>query len=66
MKYLECNNFSVKFDVKSVENSMFLVFNILSDLRAHSFFHPRHNGQGPPTPKDFLSQILSITFIFLS
>ena len=30
------------------------------------FFHPRHNGQSPPTSKDFLSQILSITFIFLS
>ena len=29
-------------------------------------FHPRHNGQWPPTSKDFLSQILSITFIFLS
>ena len=30
------------------------------------FFHPRHNGQWPPTSKDFLSPILSITFIFLS
>ena len=30
------------------------------------FFHPRHNGQWPPTSKDFLSQILSIAFIFLS
>ena len=30
------------------------------------FFHPRHNGRWPPTLKDFLSQILSITFIFLS
>ena len=29
-------------------------------------FHPRHNGQWPLTSKDFLSQILSITFIFLS
>ena len=27
------------------------------------FFHPRHNGQWPPTSNDFLSQILSITFI---
>ena len=39
---------------------------LLSVLRGHSFFHPRHNGQWPPTLKDFLSQILSITFIFLS
>ena len=30
------------------------------------FFHPRHNSQWPPTSKDFLYQILSITFIFLS
>ena len=28
----------------------------------HRFFHPRHNGQWTPTLKDFLSQILSITF----
>ena len=28
------------------------------------FFHPRHNGQWPPTLKDFLSQILSITLYF--
>jgi len=26
---------------------------------------PRHNGQWPPTSKDFLSQMLCITFIFL-
>ena len=26
------------------------------------FFHPRHNGQWPPTSNDFLSQIWSITF----
>ena len=29
-----------------------------------SFFSPCHNGQWPPTSKDFLSQIVSITFIF--
>ena len=29
-----------------------------------SYFHPRHKGQWPPTSKDFLSQIVSITFIF--
>ena len=39
---------------------------LLSVLRFIRFFHPRHNGQWPPTSKDFLSQILSITFIFLS
>ena len=30
------------------------------------FFHPHHNGQWPPTSKNFLSKIVSITFIFLS
>ena len=39
---------------------------LLSVLRGHSFFHPRHNDQSPPTSKDFLSQILSIKFILLS
>ena len=44
----------------------FFSVRLLSVLRGHSVFHPRHNGQWPPTLKDFLSQILSITFIFLS
>ena len=34
----------------------------VSVLHGHHFFHPRHNGQWPPTLKDFLYQILSITF----
>ena len=42
----------------------FWKFSVLSILRGHSFFHPRHNAQWPPTSKDFLSQILSITFYF--
>ena len=29
------------------------------------FFHPRHNGQWPPTSKDLLSQMLSIYFPIL-
>ena len=45
---------------------LFFSVQLLSVLWGHSFFHPRHNGQWPPTLKDFLSQILSITFIFLS
>ena len=40
----------------------FLAFDFLSVLRAHMVFHPRHNGQWPPT---FLSQMLSITFFSL-
>ena len=39
---------------------------LLSVLRSHSFFHPRHNGQWTLTSKDFVSQILSSTFILRS
>ena len=45
---------------------IFFSVRLLSVLRGHSSFHPRHNDQWPPTSKDFLSHILSITFIFLS
>ena len=47
----------------------FSVFSVrlFSVLRGHSLFSSRHNGQWPPTSKDFfLSQIVSITSIFLS
>ena len=44
----------------------FFSVRLLSVLRGHSGFDPRHNGQWPPTSKDLLSQILTITFIFLS
>jgi len=46
--------------------SFFIAFDFLSVLCGHSFFHPCHNGQWPPTLKDFLSQILPNAFIFLS
>ena len=48
----------------SLSLSLGVIFSVpfLSVLRGHSFFHFRHNGQWPPTSKDFLSQILSITF----
>ena len=55
-----------KRDLNTVYIFLFFNVRLLSLLRGHSFFHPRHNGQWPPTSKDFLSQILSITFIFLS
>ena len=45
---------------------VFLAFDFCRFCVVIRFFHPRHNGQGPPTLKDFLSQILSITFILLS
>ena len=44
----------------------FLAFDFCRFCVVIRVFHPRHNGQWPPTSKDFLSQILSITFIFLS
>ena len=44
----------------------FLAFDFCRFCVVIRFFHPRHNGQWPPTSKDFLSLILSITFIFLS
>ena len=42
----------------------FLAFDFCRFCVVIRFFHPRHNGQWRPTLKDFLSQILSITFIF--
>ena len=42
------------------KNSFFLAFDFCRFCMVIRFFHPRHNGQWPPTSKDFLSQILSI------
>ena len=44
----------------------FLAFDFSQLCMVIAFFHPRHYGQWIPTSKDLLSQILSITFIFLS
>ena len=59
-----------KLSTSSAKDWMFLfVFLVLDFCRfcvVIRFFHPRHNGQWPPTLKDFLSQILSTAFIFLS
>ena len=46
--------------------TFFLAFDFCRLCVVIRFFHPRHNGQWPPTSKDFLFQMLSITFIFLS
>ena len=49
--------------IVSFSYTFILAFDFLPFLRGHSFFFfPRHNGQWPSTLKDFLSQILSITF----
>ena len=40
----------------------FLAFDYCRFCVIMRVFHPRHNGQWPLTSKDFLSQILSITF----
>ena len=45
---------------------IFLAFDFCRFCVVIRLFNPRHNGQWPPTSKDFLSQILSITYIFLS
>ena len=57
---------SVLSSKKCRHSLLFLFFSVrlLSVLHGHSVFHPCHNGQWPPTSKDFLSQILTITFIF--
>ena len=52
--------------VRAYANEMLILISIrLRFCMVIRIFHPRHNGQRPPTWKDFLSQILSITFIFL-
>ena len=50
----------------TISDYHFLAFDFCWFCIVIGFFHPRHNDQRPPTSKDFLSQILSITFIFLS
>ena len=57
-----CLGFSMKFCCWIFWIFLFSV-RLLLVLRGHSFFHPHHNDQWPPASKDFLSQILSITFI---
>ena len=44
---------------------LFLAFDFCWFCMVYRFFHPRHNDQWLPTSKDFLSQILSISLIFL-
>ena len=58
----------IRFDVSFffVFFLFFLAFDFFRFCVVILFFHPRHNGQWPPTTKDFLSQIVSITFIILS
>ena len=45
---------------------LFLAFNFCRFCVVIRLFHPRYNGQWPPTSTDFLSQILPITLFFLS
>ena len=69
--YLDINIFSWNQPVTSYDLLVqgflfFLAFDFCRFCGVIQFFHRRHNGQWPPTSKDSLSQILSITFIFLS
>ena len=61
MVYMTC-----KCNLIHNNDSFFLAYDFCRFCVVIRFFHPRHNGQWPPTSKDFLSQILSITFIYLS
>ena len=53
--------FQSRDQAKYVVFVCFLAFDFCRFCVVIRFFHPRHNGQWPPTSKDFLSQILSIT-----
>ena len=59
-------NYPAKFnETRFFFLDFFLVFDFCRFCVIIRFFHTRHNGQWPLTSKDFLSQILSITFIYL-
>ena len=49
---------------KSFELLIFIFFSVrlLSVLRGHSVFHPRHNSQWPPTLKDFYPRFYPLHF----
>ena len=43
----------------------FFSVRLLSVLRDHSFFHPRHNGQWPPTSKDFYTRSYPLYYFLI-
>ena len=45
---------------------IFLAFDFCRFCMAIRFFHRRHNGQWPPTSKDFYPRFYPLHFIFLS
>ena len=63
--YLMCVSWVIKC-VFFVFVFVFLAFDFCQFCVVIRFFHTCHNCQCPQTSKDFLSQIVSITFIFLS
>ena len=56
-----CAKMLIDFLGKTEIFSIFLTFDFCQVCVVIHFFHLRHKGQWPPTLKDFLSQILSIT-----
>ena len=43
----------------------FFSVQLLSVLRGHSFFHPHHNGQWPPTLKDFYTRSYPLHYFLI-
>ena len=66
LKQVFVNAINNQFNFRFLFLKMFLAFDFCRFCVVIRFVHPRHNGQWPPTAKDFLSHILSITFIYLN
>ena len=45
--------------------SVFFCIRLLSVLRDHRFFHPRHDGQWPPTSKDFYTRSYPLHYFLI-
>ena len=46
-------------------NFFFFSVRLLSVVRGHWFFHPRHNGQWPPTSKDFYTRSYTLHYFLI-
>ena len=68
-RFLVCmlllNMFSSLFIMQPIQLFIFLMFNFLLGLRGHSFFHPHHNGQWPPTSTDFYTRSYPLHYFLI-
>ena len=58
----------LKKKTKQCLQFLFFIFfsvRLLLVLRVHSFFHPRHNGQWPPTSKDFYTRSYPLHYFLI-